>query len=321
MSVGVSMLGLLGALGCTNGEGNEPNVLPEPIGGSSSSTTATPTSSTTAVAEVSSDSGSETGMPADDTPKTFRFNCVDIQTIGDADGTAIQAQLLENTWGNDIDLFKLNIMLEVESRDFETGEAQLGIRSGVGPDASGLCSEENTISELITVAFTEGETRWAGTDASGECSTPSQGSSGNSYQMELPPERVVYIYAEDDDTTTFNCTPDAGTPDAVPIRAVTAEVSTDANENVIWGTLDGCLLESDAAGLCSCLGSCGGTGPDDLQTEGDCAGCPTGGTPLGVLLGGVNPSDNCTTVMGEPAFDLTIGFSGSKLPNVPTACG
>lgn len=322
MSVGVSMLGLLGALGCTNGEGNEPNVLPDPSGGgSTTATTSTPTSSTTAVAEASSDSGSETEAPADDTPKTYRFDCIDIQGVGDADGSAIQAQVLENTWSNDIDLFKLNIMLEVESRDFEAGEAQLGIRSGVGPDGSGLCAEENTISDLIPVSFVQGETRWAGSTAVGECSTPSSGTSGNSYEMQLPPERVVYIYAEDDDTTTFNCTPDAGTPDAVPIRAVQAEVSTDANENVIWGTLDGCLLQSDAAALCSCLGSCGGSGPDDLQTEGECAGCPTGGNPLEVLLGGVNPSDNCTSVMGAPAFDLTIGFSGSKLPNVPTACG
>lgn len=319
MSVGVSMLGLLGALGCTNGEGNEPNVLPDPSGGSSTTSTSTP--STTTVAEASSDSGSETGMLADPTPATYRFDCVDIQRIGDADGTAIQAQLLENTWGNDIDEFKLNIMLEVESRDAAAGEAQLGIRSGVGPDASGLCSEENTISELISVAFVGGETRWAAADADGECSVPAAGTKGNSYRMELPPERVVYIYAEDDDTTTFNCTPDEAVPDAVPIRAVQAEVSTNASEDTIWGTLDGCLLESDAAALCSCLGSCSGSGPDDVQTEGDCAGCPTGGTPLGVLLGGVNPSDNCTTVMGAPAYDLTIGFNGRRLPNVPTACG
>lgn len=303
-------------MGCTNGEGNEPNVLPDPNGGRS-----TTSSSTTAVAEASSDSGSETGTPADDTPKTYRFDCIDIQGVGDADGTALQAQLLENTWGNDIDEFKLNIMLEVKSRDFEAGSAQLGIRSGVGSDTSGLCAEENTISELISVEFVEGETRWAAAEAVGQCSTPAQGSSGNSYAMELSPEQVVFIYAEDDDTTTFNCTPDAGTPDAVPMRAMRAEVSTDANETVIWGTLNGCLLEADAAGLCSCLGVCSGTGPDDLQTEGDCAGCPTGGVPLAVLLGGVNPSDHCTSVMGAPAFDLTIGFSGTELPNVPTACG
>lgn len=317
---GVALVWSLGVLGCTNGEGNEPNVLPDPSGGSTSA--ATSTGATTTPATSGSDSGSDSGTAADDPiPVTYRFDCVDIQGVGDADGTAFQAQVLENTWGNDIDAFKLNIMLEVESRDTAAGEAQLGIRSGVGPDGADLCAEPNTISDLIPVSFVEGETRWAATSANGECSTAMAGTDGNTYEMQLPPERVVYIYAQDDDGTTFNCTPDAGTPDAVPIRAVQAEVSTNPGETAIWGTLNGCLLQSDAAALCSCLGSCAGSGPDDLQTEGTCAGCPTGGVPLAELLGGVNPSDNCTTVMGAPAFDLQIGFSARALPNVPTSCG
>ena len=319
-AAGLALVSSLGALGCTNGEGNEPNVLPDPSG--ADTTSGTSTGSTTLPVETGSDSGSDSGTSDDDpVPVTYRFDCVDIQGVGDADGTAIQAQVLESTWGNDIDSFKLNIMLEVESRDPASGEAQLGIRSGVGPDASDLCAEENTISDPIPVSFIEGDTRWGASNTDGECSTSMAGTDGSTYEMQLPPERVVYIYAQDDDTTTFNCTPDAATPDAVPIRAVQAEVSTNAVENAIWGTLTGCLLQSDAAALCSCLGSCSGDGPDDLQTEGVCAGCPTGGNPLEVLLGGVNPSDNCTAVMGAPAFDLRIGFSARALPSVPTACG
>ncbi|MBV1858138.1 MAG: hypothetical protein KUG77_06970 [Nannocystaceae bacterium] len=366
---------VLGAIACTNGEGNEANVLPEVPGGSSS--TAGPSGSSgetggesevcdaylrcaadltpeifetlldtygpsgtcwaggdAGAAELCVDS-CEAGLQSledgfgeeacdqgasDRTPVTYRFDCIDIQMIGDADSTVIQAQILGNTWGSDIDQFKLNILLEVASRDAEAGEAMLGILSGVGPDAAGQCAQSETVSDLIPVTFAASETRWGPGSAVGECSAPTSGSDGVSYQMELPPDRVVYIYSEDNDETPFNCTPAGGTPDAVPIRAVRAEVSTDASEGLVWGTLNGCLLEAEAQGLCSCLGACAGMGPDDLQTEGVCAGCPVGGTPLAVLLGGVNPSENCSSIMGEPAFDLLLGFSGVALPHVPTAC-
>lgn len=322
---GASVAWVLGVAACTNGEGNEPNSLPDPPGGSSStgSTTVTPPTTTQnpTLPVTGSGSGSSGSNGADPTPVTYLFDCVDIQLVGDADGTVIQAQLLENTWRADIDQFKLNIMLEAASRDSEAGEAMLGIRSGVGAEPAEMCAQADTLTELIPVTFTEGETRWGPTSAVGECSVPASGSDGSSYTMELPPDLVVYIYSEDNDVTPFNCTPDGGTPDAVPVRAVKAEVSTNASESIVWGTLTGCLLESEAETLCSCLGSCSGDGPDDLETEGVCAGCPTGGTPLAVLLGGVNPSENCSSIMGEPAFDLRLGFSGAALPHVPASCG
>lgn len=318
---GVSVAWVLGVVACTNGEGDEPNILPEPPAGSSSmgSTTADPSTTTQNPVTGSGSSGS---AGSDPTPVTYRFDCIDIQMVGDADGTVIQAQILENTWSSDITELKLNIMLEAASRDAEAGAAMLGIRSGVGPESSTLCAQPDTISDLIPVTFFEGETRWGPASGEGECSTAAAGSDGNTYEMELTPDQVVYIYAEDDDTTAFNCTPDGGTPDAVPVRAVTAEVSTNPSEGVVWGTLNGCLVESEAQALCSCLGVCSGsTGPDDLQTEGVCAGCPVGGAPLAVLLGGVSPSENCSSIMGVPAYDLRIGFRGAALPHVPAACG
>lgn len=307
---------------CTNGEGNEPNILPTPPTGTSTSA-----GSTTDVMPTGSESGpgpqtgSGTTGEQDITPRTYRFDCLDIRGVGDADDSAIQAQVLENTWGGDIEAFKLNILMEVAERNPETGEAQLGIRSGIGGELAGMCAQPDTISDLIPVSFVPGETRYGPASGDGACSDLSSGTAGNTYEMQLPPERVVYIYAQDDDTTPFNCTPDAGTPDAVPIRAVQAEVSTDASEGKLWGRLNGCLLQTDAASLCSCLGSCAGEGPDDVQTDGVCAGCPVGSNPLEVLLGGVNPSENCTSIMGEPAFDLLIGFQGTALPDVPTSCG
>ncbi len=307
------------SLACTNGEGDEPNALPEPPSADASTSAGPTTSEPMTTTGLDTGAGSGSGDMVE-LPATYRFDCIDIQGVGDADGTAFQAQVLENTWSADIANFKLNILLEVASRN-EAGGAVLGIRSGVGPEAAGMCTQPDTISDLIDVVFATDDVRWGPADGIGECSVPTTGTTGNTYTMELGAERVVYIYAEDDDTTTFNCTPDQATPDAVPIRAVQAEVSTNPEETRVWGTLNGCLLESEATQLCSCLGECAGEGPDDLQTEGACAGCPVGGNPLNVLLGGVNPSPNCTDALGEPALDLKIGFAASRLPDVPTACG
>jgi hypothetical protein len=254
-------------------------------------------------------------------PGTWRFECVDIQGVGDGDGTVIQAQVLENTWAADIDNYKLNIMLEVVDRDGEAGTANLGIRSGIGPDAASLCTEPTSETEIIAIDWVEQEVLWEPTATPGECSIPSTRTDGGTYHMALPIETVVYIYAQDTNTVTFNCTPDADLPDAVPVRAVTAEVSTSADESMVAGTLTGCLIAREAQALCSCLAQCAGNmGPGDLQTDGECAGCPTGGVPLSVLLGDVGPSERCTTMAGEDAFDLVLGFTASRLPNVPTTC-
>ena len=82
-----------------------------------------------------------------------------------------------------------------------------------------------------------------------------------------------------------------------------------------YGELTGCLTEAEATQLCSCLGLCAG------EADPECGGCPTGARPLAALLDGVGPSNRCTDLMGEPAFDLTLGFSTTAIPNEPTACG
>lgn len=310
--------------GCTNGEGNTPNVLPDLVEGTSSTTTMATAAMTMPTTTVDPSSGAQTESETESGtsfPATYRFDCVDIQGVGDADGTAFQAQLLEDTWRADIMNFKLNILLEVEARDEATGQAMLGIRSGIGMQAAGECTQPDTISDLIEVPYVASQTNWAPSDVDEECSVASSGTEGNTYSMSLSPQDVIYIYAEDDDTTPFSCTPDTRVPDAVPVRSISAEVSTNANESVISGTLSGCLLVTEATSLCSCLGTCGNDGPGDIQSDGPCEGCPSGAIQLSVLLGGVNPSANCTSIMGEDALDLKLGFTASRLPDVPVSCG
>ncbi len=311
-----SIVAVVLVAGCLPKEDETQNVLVASTGSSvETTTTTTPMTTTTAMVDFGS-GGPETMLPG-----TWRFECVDIQGVGDGDGTVIQAQVLENTWSADINNFKLNIMLEVVDRDGEAGTANLGIRSGVGPDASSLCVEPTSATDVIEIEWVEEQVLWEPTAAPGECSVPSTRTDGGTYHMALPIDRVVYIYAEDDNTVTFNCTPDAGTPDAVPVRAVEAQVSTNADETVVAGRLTGCLIAREAQGLCSCLAQCAGNmGPGDLQTEGVCAGCPTGGVPLDVLLGDVGASQRCSDLAGEDAYDLVLGFTARRLPNVPTTC-
>lgn len=299
---------------------DEGNVLPtqgntddsDTTAGSMSMTSADSMSMTTTADTTDGDTGTVPGAPA-----AYRFECVDIQMLGDADDSVLQARLLEDTWASDIDDYKLNIIFEVASRDDAAMTAQVGIRSGIGSGAADMCAEATSQTELIPIDFDPAATLWEPSAAEGECSAmaASGATSGGSYNMVLGSDVVVYIYAQDVDGTTFNCTADAS-PDAVPIRAVEAELTVSADGSAVAGTLTGCLLDSEATALCSCLGACNPEAPND-----DCAGCPTGSVPLKSLLQGIGTTKRCTDLTGVDAYDLTLGFSGLALPNIPMTCG
>jgi hypothetical protein len=286
--------------GCASDGETEENVLPTASGEDTA-------------ADESSSGGTVVELPA-----AYRFDCIDVRQLGEvAEDLPLQAKVLENAWSADIDNYKLNIILELQGRDDGDGSAQLGIRSGVGFSADDQCFVTDSASEILDIGWDPAASTWA-VAAADVCSAPASESLGGDYSLQLTPADRFDIYAEDDDGTTFNCTPDPATPDAVPIRAVAAQVTANATGDRLAGELTGCLLEAEADTLCSCLVECAG---DGLQTEGGCAGCPTGGTSLRNLLGNVEPSERCTTLMGENAFDLRIAFSARALPRVPAACG
>jgi hypothetical protein len=300
----LALLVLAPSTGCSSDDGTQ-NVLPMPV---STSTAA--------------DAGDETDGEFE-LPRAYRFDCVDIQGIGDADGTVLQATVLENAWSADIVSYKLNIVMSVTERDDDARTATVGIGSGVGTNQSDLCNEQGSVTDPYVISYDREITAWTRSSASSECSTPSAAADphGGTYAIDLGPEDLVYVYAEDDDGTHFNCVPDPAVPNAVPIRALNAEVTANAAGTVLAGVLTGCLVEAEAEGLCSCIGACAGDGPDDLQTEGNCAGCPVGSNPLRGMLGNIGPSDRCTGIMGEDAFDLRLGFTAVALPSVPETCG
>lgn len=317
------MVGLLpwaGACGDDGGGGN--NVLPTASDSGTGDVTAGSGSGPgeTTVAETA-DTTAGGGGPM--LPATYRFDCIDVVRMGDGnadgepDGEAIQAVLLENTWAADIAAFKLNIMLTVRSRDDAAGMAELLIGSGIGPDASGLCTEPTTATGPRPASFDASVATWQPSSVEGSCAEAAAGGSfGGTYTFEVATDDTIYIYAQDTDGTVFNCVPGGGAPNAVPLHAIEATVTVDEDERVAAGELTGCLVDSEAQTLCSCLGECVGS-PNP-----DCGGCPDGSVPLAQLLGGVGPTTRCTELMGETAYDLTVGFTTQRLDvDEPMTCG
>ncbi|MCA9649282.1 MAG: hypothetical protein KC501_05200 [Myxococcales bacterium] len=315
ISRGALLLPLLG--GCGDDGDAPPNMLPT----ASASGTDTGNGAGSTDTGTPDDTGTTEGGGGPSFPTTYRFDCVDIIDVGDsdgdgvADGNSIQATLLENTWASDIDNFKLNIMLTVRERDDAAGTATIAIGSGIGTGLDDQCVEPSTASMAYQASYDPDAAQWQpGGDG---CAEPAAGAGfGGTYTFELGASDTIYIYAQDDDGTTFNCVPGGAAPNAVPLHAISATVTVDANDQISAGELSGCLLESEAQGLCSCLGECmGGSNPG-------CEGCPDGSTPLSTLLGGVMPTDNCTTIMGATAFDLRVGFTTRRLPvDEPAVCG
>ncbi len=260
----------------------------------------------------SSTTGGQTGVPA-----TYRFTCIDIQQAGSAGDGDIQTNLLQQQWGADIDDYKLNILVDFQTLDEMTGEGTMQIRSGIGTSDDDQCSEPNSDSSVVDVAFDPSVTAFVADNSAERCTGPATGgeTSYGTFSLSTGPQEVVYIYAEDNSGNAFNCTTDTS-PDAVPIHAIDAQFTLSEDEQIAHGELTGCLVESEAEALCSCLGAC--VPPSEPYDQ---CGCNPDAPPLRELLLGVTDTENCTTIMGETAFDVKIAFTAERLPNVPEACG
>lgn len=318
----LSGLAVLMACGTPDEDNLTGNVLPDTSGSTDEATATQEATATETETETESASATETGETGDTAnppmgvPATYRLGCIDIQQAGSADDASIQANLLQDNWASDIEDHKLNILVDFLSLELDTGDATMMIRSGIGTSNDNLCSEPESDSAVLDVTFDPDETAWAPDSSEGRCSMPADAgaTSFGTFNLSAGPEDVVYIYAEDDDGQSFNCT-DSDTPDAVPIHNIQATFTMSADESVAWGSLTGCLVEAEAEELCSCLGTC--FTPDVPYDQ---CGCNPDATPLRDLLLGVTMSDNCTEIMGEPAFDMTLAFIADRLPNLPETC-
>lgn len=278
------------------------NILPEPVAEDPSTDDGPPLPET-----------GETGG-LEPFPATYRIDCIDIQSLGDADETVFQVSTLQTTWSGDIANFKLNILIDLVTEDPDTGTGVATIRSGVGFGWSDQCSQADTASMEFPLTYEPGVAEWEAVDAEGQCAQAGATSASGTYEIELGAADVIYIYSEDDDGTSFNCSLEQGAPQAIPISALSSTLSSSEDRSVIAGTLTGCMVRSEAENICSCLSVCNG------QEHPDCPGCPGGAVPLGLLLGGINSTSHCTDLMGEEAFDVTLQYTARRLADVPTTC-
>ena len=158
------------ACGSSDPAETDSNVLPtQGATEDDSSSTAAPTTMTMTMTSADSTGGTGGELPL---PVAYRFECIDIQALGDADGTAFQASLLEDTWSSDVDDYKLNIIFEVVSRDAAAATGEVAIRSGIGTGAADMCAEQTSQSEVIAVEYSPTTALWAPATGDGACSAP-----------------------------------------------------------------------------------------------------------------------------------------------------
>jgi hypothetical protein len=296
----------LGLLGCGWDYTPSDNILP-------STTVADET--TTSDESPDPETGETGDTDGEPLPATYRFNCVDIKSMGDADETVFQVITLQNTWAADIANFKLNILIDLLAEDPELETGTITIRSGVGPNSGNQCGQPDTASVEFGVDYQPGTGAWAPIGSGDLCATADTAAAAGTYTLEMSADENVYIYAEDNDGTPFNCSAAGNAPNAIPIYALDATMTMTENRSTLAGTLTGCVVQSQALGVCSCLSVCG------ASQHPDCGGCPTGSVPLGLLLGGINTTPHCTGLMGEPAFDIVLEFAAQRLGSVPMTCG
>lgn len=247
-------------------------------------------------------------------PATYRFDCIDIQRLGDADDTVFQVATLQNTWAGDVANFKLNILIDLLTVDEASGSGTVSVRSGVGAGWADQCSQNQTESSEFPVGYESMVTTWVPSQVEGECATMGSTGGSGTFNLELAGSDRVFIYAEDNDGTAFNCSLEAQAPDAIPIYGLSATITASDDHSLIAGTLTGCMGAADAQNICSCLSVCAG------NQHPSCPGCPGGAVPLGLLLGGINPTQHCSDLLGVDAFDIELEFTAQRLGGVPTSC-
>ena len=155
----------------------------------------------------------------------------------------------------------------------------------------------------------------------GSCSVAATGApsgEGGTLQLNFAPDEVVYIYAEDDNGVPFNCTSDTS-PDAVPLHAIEATFTLDESGQFAYGELTGCMVETEAEAICSCLNEC--TPLSEDQKSEQCLACNEDAIPLRTLLGNLMPTQRCSDIMGVTAYDMKVAFAAARMSDIPGSCG
>jgi hypothetical protein len=222
-------------------------------------------------------------------PAHYRFKTISIDQLGSEGVGGFLTLFLQLQWTADIDAYKWNQVFAIAPGEEGTGQVSVQVLSGVGTDDQHLCSLQQAESEEYITTFEDGGLAFA-----------------------FP---RLNIYTEDDEGTAFNCSADPDVGDMIPIQGVSGTLAIAADWESVTGEFTGCLTEAHTLSLCSCIGDCVPGEPHP-----GCPGCPEGSAPLKESLGNIVTTENCTSLLGEPAFDLHATFMASKLETLTPIC-
>lgn len=260
-------------------------------------------------------------------PAAYRFDCINIRRLGPPPSASrerpIQADTLNQKWREDIELFRLNIMVVLDDPG-ANGEVPIRIGSGVGSGLADVCMEATTNRPPVPSDLAVGTSMYVATpqETAGEPCTAEDAAAAayGTARFEIHGNDRVYIYAENNQGLPYNCTADER-PNAVPLREVHADLTLSPDGTRLAGRMVACLTKSDLETVCSCISPrCHTMEADDLQSGGVCDGCARSGTTLGALFGAVQESPECDPLVGEPAYQMVVGFSGKRLDGQPPVC-
>ena len=222
-------------------------------------------------------------------PAHYRFETVTIEQLGSEGIGAFLTLFLQLQWEADLTSYKWNQVFSVEAGEGVDNEVGVQVLSAVGSNEASLCALPSAQSDINTTVFEDG---------------------GFAFEFAR-----LNIYTEDDEGTPFNCSADERVGNMIPLKAIQGTLSISADWDSVAGAFTGCLTEADTLALCSCIGDCvpGNAHPG-------CPGCPEGSAPLKESLGNIVPTEACSSILGEPAFDLKATFTANRLDSLITNC-
>jgi hypothetical protein len=300
---------LILASACWNEPDNSYNVLPYPdvecepgqIGGDEDAG-GEPTTVDTGSAAADATGSELTGPCSCLTVGTwYRFDSLGLNTLDRAVHPVIST--LNPLWIADMDVFELNILLEV----LEVTQSTLRVRAVNGArvgEEGDICVLEDT---GVTFDFPREGCTLKNSDQSG-----------------------INVYSGDE-THPKNCTTVLPVPHAIAVQQVVLEAQvSDSCDTIGDGkVISGVIGQQDLLGTCTCLlfggdlsDKCGELEPGFESAAGLCKGCNDTYVNLEELLNGFGKLDYlCKTTDDGPGVCLDGFFSAYRLDTSPPSCG
>jgi hypothetical protein len=295
------------AAGCWNRPDNSYNVLPYPDAECEPGHSGDDPSSPAVTTDAGSSPGDATGgdltgaCSCMTVGSWYRFDSLGLTSLDHEIHPVIST--LNPLWIADMDIYELNILLEVTEVTQDTLQVRAVNGARVGEEGA-ICVLEDT---SVTFNFPREGCTLKGSDAS-----------------------AINVYAGDE-THPKNCTTVLPVPHAIPVQQVILEAKvSDSCDSISDGNvISGVIGQADLLGTCTCLlfggdlsDACGELEADYESDAGLCKGCNDTYVNLEELLNGFGALDYlCETTDDGPGVCLDGFFSAYRLDASPPSCG